>query len=166
MWAVPHAFQCTHGLGCQGKSLLNIIVISQTEGNIGTKIFEVLTKGVISVLNVNGFGLVELVVKSCLTLPPLPCGVLTLAVIVGEYIIATGKVIVGLTSVGTVCDGEGEFGIEEAGREEKNTLRFRRCPCLTNMHFKAKSGKVLVDESQASSHVLPGGKNESAIINI
>jgi hypothetical protein len=34
------------------------------------------------------------------------------------------------------------------------------------MHFKAESGKVLVDESQASSHVLPGEKNESAIVNI
>jgi hypothetical protein len=82
------------------------------------------TEGDIAVLNVNGFGLVELVVKSCLTLPPLPCGVLTLVVIVGEYIIAVGKVIVGLASVGTVCDGEGEFGIEEAGRGEENTLHF------------------------------------------
>jgi hypothetical protein len=124
VWAVPRAFQCTHGLGYQGKSLLNIIVISQTEGNIGTKVFEVSTEGDIAVLNVNGFGLVELIVKSCFALPPLPCGVLTLAVIAGEYIIAVGKVIVGLASVGTVCDGEGEFGIEEAGRGEENTLRF------------------------------------------
>ncbi len=114
----------THGLGCRGKSLLNIIVISQTEGNIGTKVFKVSTEGDIAVLNVNGFGLVELIIKSCLTLSPLPCGVLTLAVIVSEYIIAVGKVIVGLASVGTVCDGEGEFGIEEDGGGEENTLRF------------------------------------------
>ncbi len=124
MWAVPHAFQCTHGLGCQGKSLLNIIVISQTEGNIGTKVFEVPTEGDIAILNVNGFGLVKLIVKSCITLPPLLCGVLTLAVVVGEYIIAIGKVIVGLASVRTVCNGEGEFGVKEARREEENTLRF------------------------------------------
>jgi hypothetical protein len=124
VWAVPHAFQCTHGLGCRGKSLLNIIVISQTEGNIGTKVFEVSTEGDIAILNVNGFGLVELVVKSCLTLPQLPCGVLTLAVVVGDYIIAVGKVIVGLASIGTVCNGEGEFEIEEAGRGEESPLHF------------------------------------------
>ncbi len=124
MWAVPHAFQCTHGLGCQGRSLLNIIVISQTEGNMGTKVFEVSTEGDIAVLNVNGFGLVELVIKSCLTLPLLPCGVLMLVIVVGEYIITVGKVIVSLASVRTVCNGEGEFGIEEAGRGEENTLRF------------------------------------------
>jgi hypothetical protein len=82
------------------------------------------TEGDIAILNVNGFGLVKLIVKSCLTLPLLPCGVLTLGVVAGEYIIAVGKVIVDLASVGTVCNGEGEFGIEEAGRGEENTLRF------------------------------------------
>ncbi len=51
--AVSHTFQCTHGLGFQGESLLNVIVIGQTEGNVGAEIFEVSARGDTAVLGIN-----------------------------------------------------------------------------------------------------------------
>ena len=41
MRAVPHSFEGTHGLGCSRDVFVNIVVVTQTKGNIGAKVFEV-----------------------------------------------------------------------------------------------------------------------------
>ena len=45
MRAVPHGFEGTHGLGCSSDAFVNIIVVTQTKGNIGAEVIEVVAEG-------------------------------------------------------------------------------------------------------------------------
>jgi hypothetical protein len=47
--AVSHGFEGTHGLGCSSDVLVNIVVVTLTEGNIGAEVFEVAAEGDLSV---------------------------------------------------------------------------------------------------------------------
>ncbi len=45
MGAVTHGFQSAHGLGCVGDAFVNVTVVTQAEGDMGTNVFEVAAEG-------------------------------------------------------------------------------------------------------------------------
>ena len=49
MRAVPHGFEGSHGLGRSSDAFVDIVVVAQTEGNIGAEVFEVVAEGDLSV---------------------------------------------------------------------------------------------------------------------
>ena len=49
MRAVPHGFEGTHGLGRRSDAFVDIVVVTQTDGNIGAEVFEVAAEGDLSV---------------------------------------------------------------------------------------------------------------------
>ncbi len=54
MGGVPNILQCSHGLGGGGDALFNVIIITEAEGDKGTKIPEVVAKSDEPILNCNG----------------------------------------------------------------------------------------------------------------
>ncbi len=63
MGAVPHGFEGTYGLGHGSDAFVNIVVITQTEGNIGAKVFEVAAEGNLSVGDRDRSSLFKVVVE-------------------------------------------------------------------------------------------------------
>ncbi len=63
----------------------------------------------VTFINVDWLGFFKLIVESLLSLPPLPCGILTLMVVLREHIITIGEFVVSITPIRAVCDGEGKF---------------------------------------------------------
>jgi hypothetical protein len=67
------------------------------------------TESDIAVIDVDWLGFFKLIVESLLSLPPLPRGILTLAVVLREHVITIGEFVVSITPVRAVCDGEGKL---------------------------------------------------------
>jgi len=61
--AVPHGLEGTHGLGCSGDAFVYIIVVTQTEGNIGAEVFEVAAEGDLSIGDRNWSCLFEIIIE-------------------------------------------------------------------------------------------------------
>jgi hypothetical protein len=51
---VPNILQCSHGLGGGGDVLFDVIIITEAEGDKGTKILEVVVERDKPILNCNG----------------------------------------------------------------------------------------------------------------
>ena len=59
MGRVPNVLECSHGLSGGNDSFFDIIIVAQTKGDEGAKVFEVATEGDISVFNLDGLHLVQ-----------------------------------------------------------------------------------------------------------
>ena len=62
MGRVPNVLECSHGLSGSSDSFLDTIIIAQTKGDEGAKVFEMVTKGDISIFNLDGLRLIQFVV--------------------------------------------------------------------------------------------------------
>ncbi len=142
MRVVPYAFQCAHGLGCQGESLLDVIVIGQAKGNVGAKILEMLAKGDTAILNINQLGFLKHVTEHSFLLPPQPCIVLMLVVVVIDCIVAIGECVIIITAFSNVCDGEGKHRIKEAGGGDTHSV-FDGAPALPICILRPNLAKCL-----------------------
>ncbi len=63
MGGVPNILQCSHGLGGGSDVLFDVIIITEAEGDEGTKILEVAAEGDKLILNCNGLHLLLVVVE-------------------------------------------------------------------------------------------------------
>ncbi len=63
MRTVPHRFEGSHGLGRSSDAFVNIVVVTQTEGNIGAEVFEVAAEGDLSVGDRDRSSLFKVVVE-------------------------------------------------------------------------------------------------------
>ena len=62
MGGIPNILQCSHGLGGGSDTFLDVVVVTQAEGNEGAKIFEVLAEGDITIFNRYGLGFVQIII--------------------------------------------------------------------------------------------------------
>ena len=79
--------------------MFNVMIVNQTKGYVGSKVLEVSAEGDVAVFYSDWLGFFKVIIQGCLSFPPLPYSILTLAVGLGEHVIAVGKFIVGVTSI-------------------------------------------------------------------
>ncbi len=145
MGAVPHGFEGTHGLGSGSDAFVNIIVITQTEGNIGAEVFEVAAEGDLSVLDRDWSSLFEVVVEEFFSCSALLHRLFLLLFGLGKCVVDVAVQSI-IYLVGFLKESRREHRAKESRRREEYTLRFRWCSSLSNVHFEAKPCKVMVYE--------------------
>ncbi len=145
MGAVPHGFEGTHGLGRGSDGFVNILVVTQTEGNIGAEVFEVAAEGDLSVGDRDRSSLFEVVVEEFFLCSALLHRLLLLLFGLGKCVVdVVVQSIIYL--VGFLKESGREHQAKESWRREEYTLRFRWCSSSSNVHFEAKPCKVMVYE--------------------
>ena len=153
MRAVPHGFEGTHGLGCSSHVFVNIVVVTQTEGNIGAEVFEVAAEGDLSVGDRDRSSLFKVVVEELFLCSALLHRLFLLLFSLGKCSIdVVVQSIIEL--VGFLNEGWGEHRAEKSRRRKEYTLRFGWCSSSSNVHFEAKSRKVMVNEVNSLDQVV------------
>jgi hypothetical protein len=151
--AVPHGFEGTHGLGRGSDAFVNIVVVTQTEGNIGAEVFEVVAEGDLSVGDRDQSSLFEVVIEEFFS-----CSALLHPLFL--LLFGHGKCVVDVVVqsiiylVGFLKESGREHRAKESWRREEYTLRFRWCRSSSNVHFKAKPRKVMVYELDSSDQAV------------
>ena len=153
MGAVSHGFEGTHGLGHGSNVFVNIVVVTQTEGNIGAKVFEVAAEGDLSVGDRDRSSLFKVVLEEFFLCSALLHHLFLLLFGLGKCVVdVVVQSIIYL--VGFLMESRREHQAKESRRREEYTLRFRWCSSSSNVHFEAKSCKVMVNEVNSSDQVV------------
>ncbi len=69
MGGVPNILQRSHGLGGRADALFDVIIITEAEGDVGTKILEVAAEGDEPILNCNGLHFLWVVIEVLFLFP-------------------------------------------------------------------------------------------------
>ncbi len=125
-----------------------------------------MAEGDVSVFNLDELRFFECGVEGLFLFPSLSCFLLVVVVGFGECVDLVLKGVITVVAIITVCNAEGELGVEESWGEKEDTFSLRWAACSANMHLQSKTGKVAVDEGQTFGHVFSGGKNEGSIVHI
>jgi hypothetical protein len=153
--AVSHGFEGTHGLRRSSDAFVNIAVVTQAKGNIGAKVFEVAAEGDLSVGDRDRNSLLKVVVEELFSCSVLLHRLFLLLFSLGKCVIDVVVQSIIKLVVGFLNEGGGEHRAEKSRRRNEYTpLRFGWCSLSSNVHFEAKSRKVMVNEVNSLDQVV------------
>ncbi len=134
-------------MGLSSNAFVNILV------NVGANVFVVAAEGDLSVGDRDQSSLFKVIVEELFSCSALLHRLFLLLFGLSKCVVDVVVQSI-ILLVGFLSEGVGEHRAEKFRRRKEYTLSFGWCSSSSNVHFKAKSRKVMVNEVDSSDQVV------------